>query len=449
MTRVASRAYWNEALETVAPGPLADLTARLLREQLAYAARRSAFYRAKWAAAAVDPARVSGPDDLPALPFTEKPDLVAAQAGGGPFGTNQAAPADALVRMQATGGTTGRPLRMAMTRRDVQTYNEVGARAAWAAGLRPGDILFECMNYSLYAGGVSDHLTFETVGACVAPVGVGQSRRLLEILGDLGADAMLYSTPSYARHLAEVAREQGLDPRGLRLRRGLFSGDAGLANRAYRDAIEETYGLVARNIYGTGETAPVAAECDLADGLHFLGQGTFHPELVDPATGAPVALRDGADGELVLTTLTREAHPLIRFRTHDQIRVTTAPCACGRTGFRFRVLGRTDDMFIVRGVNVFPLAVGDVLGEFQPDVTGEFQVVLLEPPPLVRPPVVRVEAAAGLPETTWPALAERVGTRIRELLMFTADVEVLAAGTLPRTELKARRLVRAETDSSQ
>lgn len=439
-----TRAYWNEALETVAPGPLTDLTARLLREQLAYAGAHSAFYRAAWDGARVDPARVSGPDDLAALPFTEKHDLVAAQAGGGPFGTNQAAPADALVRMQATGGTTGRPLRMAMTRRDVETYNEVGARAAWAAGLRPGDILFECMNYSLYAGGISDHLTFETLGACVAPVGVGQSRRLLEILGDLGADALLYSTPSYARHLAEVAREQGVEPRSLRLRRGLFSGDAGLANRAYREDIEETFGLVARNIYGTGETAPVAAECDVADGLHFLGQGAFHPELIDPAADDPLPFTDGAEGELVLTTLTREAHPLIRFRTHDQIRVTTAPCACGRTGFRFRVLGRSDDMFIVRGINVFPLAVGDVVGEFRPDVTGEYQVVLLEAPPLVRPPVARVEASAGLPEAAWPGLAERVGARIRELLMFTADVEVVAAGALPRTELKARRLVRAE-----
>lgn len=439
-----TRTYWNETLETIAPGPLADLTAGLVREQLEHAAGRSPFYRDLWARAGCDPAAVRDASDLPLLPFTEKSDLVAAQNAGGPFGSNQAAPADALVRMQATGGTTGRPLRMAMTRRDIATYNEVGARAAWAAGLRPGDILFECMNYSLYAGGVSDHLTFETVGACVAPVGVGQTRRLLEILGDLGAPAMLYGTPSYARHLAEVAREHDVEPRTLGIRRGLFSGDAGLANRAYREAIEETFGLVARNIYGTGETAPIAAECDVADGLHFLGQGAFHPELVDPADGSPLPLADGAEGELVLTTLVREAHPLIRFRTHDQVQVATEPCPCGRTGFRFRVLGRTDDMFIVRGINVFPLAVGDVVGEFRPEVSGEYLVVLREPPPLVTPPVVRVELARELSGEEAALLSRRIGARIRELLVFTPEVEIVAPGGLPRTEHKARRLVRPD-----
>ena len=274
----------------------------LLREQIGYAATASEFYRAKWAAAGVHPDRVGGAEDLASFPFTEKHELQEAQAAQAPFGTNQAAPLDRLVRMQATGGTTGRPLRMGMTRVDVETYTEVGARAAWAAGLRPGDILFECMNYSLYAGGVNDHGTFERVGACVAPVGVGQSRRLLEILSDLGVPSTLYSTPSYALHLAAVAAGEGRSPRDLGLRRGLFSGDAGLANPAYRAEIEEAWGLVARNIYGTSETAPVAAECDAAEGLHWMGQAAFLAEFVDPATGSPVVPADGATAELVVTT---------------------------------------------------------------------------------------------------------------------------------------------------
>src|SRR5262249_38513454 len=152
------------------------------------------------------------------LPFTEKHELQATQEADSPLGANQCAPLDRLVRMQATGGTTGRPLRMAMTRRDIEVYNEVGARAAWAAGLRPGDVLFECMNYSLYAGGVNDHMTFETVGACVAPVSVGQSKRLIEILRDMRLPSTLYSTPSYALHLAQVARQEGVEPADLGIR---------------------------------------------------------------------------------------------------------------------------------------------------------------------------------------------------------------------------------------
>ena len=438
----ADRRYWNAELETMAPAELRRLEQGLLLEQIGYAGVASDLYRGSWAAASADPSRVRSLGDLSILPFTEKSDLQESQAARRPFGTNQAAPADRLVRMQATGGTSGRPLRMAMTRADVAVYNEVGARAAWAAGLRPGDILFECMNYSLYAGGVNDHGTFETLGACVAPVGVGQSKRLLEILADLGVPAALYSTPSYALHLAGVAIAEGRKPRELGLRRGLFSGDAGLANSAYRAEIEEVWGLIARNIYGTGETAPVAAECDAADGLHWLGQGAFLAEFVEPETGDPVESRDGATAELVITTLRREAHPLIRFRTHDYVRLMLEPCSCGRTGPRFTVLGRSDDMLIVRGINLFPLAVADVIDEFRPEVTGEFRILLDEPPPLVAPPRLRVEAGPTLEAARLPDLAARLGDRIREILMVSFAVELVEAGSLPRGEQKTRRVIR-------
>ena len=447
------RPFWNADVETADAASLRRREGRLLREQLAGAAATSDFYREKWAAAGARPTDVQGVRDLPALPFTEKHELQTALAARPPFGTNQAARSDLLVRMQATGGTSGIPLRMAMTRADVATYDEVGARAAWAAGLRPGDILFECMNYSLYAGGVNDHGTFETLGACVAAIGVGQSRRLLEILGDLGAPAALYSTPSYALHLAGVAREAGGDPRALGLRRGLFSGDAGLENPTYRAEIEDAWGMVARSIYGTSETAPVAAECDAADGLHWMGQMAFLAEFVDPDSGAAVALDDGATAELVITTLRREAHPLIRFRTHDYVRLTVEPCPCGRTSIRFHVLGRSDDMFIVRGINVFPLAVAAIVDEFRPVLNGEFRIVLDEPPPLVAPPRLLVEAAGEVAgnvagevaaeqhDAATASVAAALAARIRASLMFAAAVEVVQAGTFPRSEQKTRRVV--------
>lgn len=439
VTRVA----WAEDLETADPASMAKAELGLLREQLARTAATSDFYRVKWAESGVDGARVVGLEDLARLPFTEKHELQAAQAARSPFGTNQAAPADRLVRMQATGGTSGKPLRMAMTRSDIAVYNEVGARAAWAAGLRPGDVLFECMNYAMYAGGVNDHGTFETLGACVAPVGVGQSRRLLEILVDLGVPAALYSTPSYALHLAGVAREEGREPRDLGLARGFFSGDAGLGNPGYRAEIEDAWGMVARSIYGTSETAPVAAECDVADGLHWVGQSAFLAEFIDPETGDVIEPADGSTAELVITTLRREAHPLVRFRTHDHVRLRTERCRCGRTSLRFHILGRSDDMFIVRGINVFPLAVASIVDEFRPRLRGEFRIVLDEPPPLVAPPRLLVEAADGLEPERLHGVADALASRLRDVLVFSARVEVVAAGTFPRSEQKTRRVLRA------
>jgi len=447
-----TRAIWRDDVELADPQRVQDEEVALLRDQLARTSATSEFYRQKWADAGVNPARIATREQLVELPFTEKHDLQASQAAAPSqaapaarwrFGSNQAAPSDTLVRMQATSGTTGTPLRMAMTRSDIAVYNEVGARAAWAAGLRPGDLLFECMNYALYAGGVNDHGTFETVGACVAPVGVGQSRRLIEILADMGGPAVLYATPSYALHLAAVARAAGRDPRELGIRRGLFSGDGGLGNPGYRRDIEETWGLVARSIYGTGETAPVAAECDEADGLHWVGQAAFLAEFIDPDTGAPVEVRDGAIAELVITTLRREAHPLIRFRTHDHVRLATGSCRCGRTSIRMHVLGRSDDMFIVRGINVFPLAVASIIDEFRPQLSGEFRIVLDEAPPLVAPPRVLVEAGVDATADQWPALAEALTARIRAVLVFTPRVEILPAGAFPPTEQKARRVIRA------
>jgi len=429
-------------METARPDDLRAIEAAALRRQLDYARTASPFYRRKWDAAGVDPGRVGAVEDLVRLPFTEKRELQETQEASPPLGDNRCAPLDQLVRMQATGGTTGRPLRIAFTRRDVDVYNEVGARAAWAAGLRPGDVLFECMNYALYAGGVSDHMTFETVGACVAPVGIGQSRRLLEIIRDMRMPVGLYATPSYALHLARMAREEGLEPSELGIRKGLFSGDAGLGVPGYRQQIERTWNLAARDIWGMGELGALAAECDVADGLHYLGQGLFVAELVDGRTGEPLALADGAVGELVFTTLEREAFPLVRFRSHDHVRVSTGTCPCGRTGFRFAVLGRSDDMFIVKGINVYPLAVQDVVYGFRPELTGEFQILLDEPPPITRPPRLRVEHGEALGPEELDRLRDRLTRRIQEVLVFTPAVELVAAGSLPRTERKAKRLYR-------
>lgn len=435
-------ACWNPKMETVTPDQLREIEEGKLGRQLEYTWHTSPFYRHKWEEAGVDPRQVSHVEDLPLLPFTEKRELQETQEASPPLGANQCAPLDRLVRMQATGGTTARPLRMAMTRHDIAVYNEVGARAAWAAGLRPGDVLFECMNYSLYAGGVSDHMTFETVGACVAPVGIGQSKRLIEIIRDMRIPICLWSTPSYALHLADVVRSEGLEPTTLGIHKGFFSGDAGLAIPGYRAQIESTWNMLARDIWGLGELGSLAAECPYANGLHYIGQGLFVAEFIDPESGEPTPMVEGAVGELVLTTIDREAHPLIRFRTHDHVRVSVEPCGCGRTGFRFQVLGRSDDMFIVRGVNVYPLGVQDVILGFRPELTGEFQILLPEPLPITREPVLRVEYGAAVRADELESLRARLVRRIRDLLVFTPAVELVPPGSVPRSERKAKRLYR-------
>ena len=434
---------WNQELETASPSLLRGIEEEKLRKQLQYARGASAFYRQKWERDGAIVDRVRHVADLAQLPFTEKAELQDAQDETMPLGRNQCVSLDRLVRMQATGGTTGRPLRMGLTRHDVETYNEVGARAAWAAGVRPGDVLFECMNYSLYAGGVNDHMTFETVGACVAPVGIGQSQRLIEIVRDIGIPVALYSTPSYALHLAQVAWSQGIEPTSLGLRKGFFSGDAGLAIPGYREQIEATWNMVARDIYGLGEMGPLAAECPHGGGLHWVGQGLFLAELVDPLSGVVKPLVEGAVGELVFTTIDREAHPLIRFRSRDHVQVVgVGTHACGRNGFRFQVLGRSDEMFIVKGINVYPLGVQDVVVGMRPALTGEFQIVLRDPPPITDAPLVRVEYAAAVPAEELESLRHRLARRIRDALVFTPRIELVPPGTLRRAERKAKRLYR-------
>lgn len=435
--------YWNQEIETMPAERLRALEEERLRRQLDYTWQASPFYRHKWEQAGVDPRRVRHVEDLVLLPFTEKREFQEIQEANPPLGSNQCASLDQIIRMQATGGTTGRPLRMGMTRHDVAVYNEVGARSAWATGVRPGDVVFECMNYSLYAGGVSDHMTFETMGACVAPVGIGQSRRLLEILRDIRIPVGLYSTPSYALHLAQVARSEGVEPAALGLRKGIFSGEAGLAIPAYRREIEETWHMLARDVYGLGELGGFAAECRHSTGLqHYLGQGAFVAELIDAEAGEVKPFAEGAVGELVYTTIDREAHPMIRFRSHDQVRVSVEPCACGRTGFRFQVLGRSDDMFIVKGINVYPLGVQDVIMGMRPALTGEFQIVLADPPPITYNPLIRVEYGESVGAAELDDLSARLARRIRDIFVFTPEIELLPPGSLPRTERKAKRLYR-------
>ena len=428
-------------METMGPAELRELESTRLADQMAYNHATSPFLAAKMAAAGAEPGDLQTVEDLAALPFMEKHEIADSQATGTILGANQCAPIEDIVRIQGTGGTTGQPLRIGLTRRDIAAYGDMGARALWAMGCRPGDVVFTCMNFSLYAGGLSDHLTFETLGAATIPYGVGQSERLLAMMSAIDRPVALWATPSYAVRLAEVARETGIDPRDVGIAKGFFSGEAGLQVPGYRERIEDLWGMRAQDMYGTGELGLHSGECEHRQGLHFGGAGYAVVELIDPDTGRVLEFCDGQTGEVVYTSIRREACPLQRMRSHDLMQVFAEPCDCGRTTFRFRILGRSDDMFIVKGVNVFPLGIQATLLGLRPNVTGEFQVLLDRPPPIDYPVPIHVEVARATPETAHATLVDEVAGRLRREQGFASVVSLVPEGSIVG-DGKTRRVLR-------
>jgi phenylacetate-CoA ligase len=434
--------YWNEEIETMPADARRRLETERLRAQIAYNYGTSPFYAAKLDSAGLKPADIGGTEDLARIPFMEKREIAASQEDGTLLGINQCAPLEEIVRIQATGGTTGQPLRIGWTRRDIADYCEMGARALWAMSCRPRDIVFTTMNFSLYAGGLSDHLTFETLGATTIPYGVGQSERLIRMMAAIKDDVCIWATPSYAVRLAEVARELGIAPKDVGIAKGFFSGEAGMQVPGYREAIEETWGMRAWDMYGTGELALHSGECAYRNGVHYGGTGFAVMELIDPDTGGVRPFEDGQQGEVVYTSIRRQACPLQRVRSHDLMQVFTEPCGCGRTTFRFKVLGRSDDMIIVKGVNVFPLGIQASLMTLRPWLTGEFQVELPRPPPIDYAVPIKVEVARDVPPAAHAGLVREVAAALQRMQNFTGAVELVPQGSIA-SDKKLRRVIRA------
>jgi len=439
------RPYWNPNVETLAAGAQRRLEREKLSGQLAYVGARSEMYRRKWAEAGVRFSAVKDAADLATLPFTTKAELRESQAHCPPFGDFLACEPRAVSRVHRTSGSTGRFVYTALTAADLALTHDCGARSFWAAGLRPHHRVVHCLNYQLWMGGLTDHLNLETTGATVFPFGVGNSRELVRVMREAGINA-ISSTPSYPGYLERVVRgELGIEPRELGLTLGLFGGEPGLDNPAYRARIESVWGMRARNAnYGVSDVlCNFAAVCEDNDELHFLGTGAVLFQLVDAERGEDISVAQGAIGELVLTHLAKESQPLVRYRTADLLEILgVGPCACGRTGPRFRVLGRTDDMLHVKGINVFPNGVARVLDAMVPDVTGEFQIVLSHPPPYTHLEV-RVEHGESIGAEAMEGLEARIMAELKARLNFTAAVSLVAPDSVARTEMgKAIRVVR-------
>ncbi|MGO4560069.1 phenylacetate--CoA ligase family protein [Mesorhizobium sp. 2RAF21] len=428
-------------VETLSPDNLACLQNLKWEKQRQYLAGNSSFYQSKLGGALKKEMTL---DNLQDVSLTDKDELRASQENDYPFGNYVACSPDKVVRIHRTSGTTGRALILANSAKDADIIAEQGARGMWASGLRPSDRVVHCLNYQMWTGGLTDHMTLEATGATVLPYGIGGTKRLVEVIRDLGIN-VISSTPSYPALLEKTLREDfDLKPRDLGLRLALFGGEAGLDNAAFRQAMEETWGFEVRNAnFGLSEVmSTMGSQCEHTTDLHFLSGDVLFLEVLDTRNGQRLKLEDGTTGELVCTHLEKECQPLIRYRTRDVITITgTEQCSCGRRSFRFRVTGRTDDMFNVRGVNVFPSAIHKVITSAQQLASGHFRIVLDGPGPYDRVKVL-AEAAAQVPQQDWNGVARELEKRIRDTIGASADIDIVPFESLPRTDGKTSLIER-------
>lgn len=435
--------YFNRAVETMPRELLREVQLARLLDQLDYLRKHSEFYRQKWERAGFDPGSVASLDDLAAAPFTTKEDLRDSQEAAPPLGLHAAVPMDQVVRVHSSSGTTGRPSYVGITRRDQRDWTEVISRVLYSEGMRPEDVVIHGFGLGFFVGGLPLKDATENIGATFVPIGTGATERLVTSVRDLGA-TVLMSTPSFASYLAEYCRERlDIDPAELGLRKLLLGAEPGAGIPAVREQLEADYGARVSDGLGNADLFPIyAATCPYRGGLHMLAQDMMLMELVDPQTDAPVAWESGAEGELVATHLRRECVPLVRFRVKDRIVVDSSECPCGRTSPRFRCIGRTDDMLIVAGVNVWPSAVKDVVSSMQPRTTGAMQIVVPGDGPRVDPPL-HVQVEYGPDEEDLDGLQADIQRDLREKLIVKAAVELVPPNALPRWEMKAQ-LVRRQ-----
>jgi len=426
---------YNEEFETMPREALEAIQVRRLQAAAARVYNTVPFYRKRFDEEGVKPDYIRTLDDLRKLPFTHKDDL----RDNYPFGMF-AVPMDNVVRIHASSGTTGKPTVVGYTARDVQTWAELMARTLMAAGASKNDIVHNAYGYGLFTGGLGFHYGAEKLGASVIPISGGNTRRQVMIMKDFGA-TILTCTPSYALHIAEVAEEMGVSFRDLKFKAGVFGAEPW--TEQMRQEIERKLNLKAMDIYGLSEVIGpgVSVECiEAQNGLHVF-EDHFIPEIIDPRTEE--VLPYGTPGELVFTTITKEAFPVIRYRTRDISILHPEPCRCGRTMVRMgRVQGRSDDMLIIRGVNVFPSQIESVIMETE-GVEPHYQLVVERVASLDQLTVlVEVNEKLFSDEIkNLQAMGRTLEKNLRETLGVAAEVKLVEPKTIQRSEGKAVRVV--------
>jgi phenylacetate-CoA ligase len=424
------RSFLHRQVETMPRERLAQLQLERLRAMLQNAYDNVPVLRERLQARGLRPADIRTMEDVALLPFTVKTDL----RDNYPFGLF-ARPQGQLARLHASSGTTGKPTVVGYTHEDINNWSDLMARSMFAAGIRPGDVVHNAYGYGLFTGGLGAHYGAERLGAVVVPMSGGSTERQIALIMDFKA-RVLCATPSYALAIAELAEQQGVDLRQSALRIGLFGAEPWSA--AMRREIESRIGVKAVDIYGLSEIMGpgVACECECQEGLHGW-EDHFLFEVIDPDTGKP--LPEGEAGELVITTLTKQALPMIRYRTRDITRLTTQPCDCGRTHVRIlRITGRNDDMLIIRGVNVYPSQIEAVLLT-RPNLAPHYQLVV-ERKGILDQVRVEVEALPGVSTQQFDAIARDVAHHIKSMIGISTDVAVQPVGSIPRSQGKAVRV---------
>ena len=419
------------------------------RRQIRYLLDNSRFYQAKLNEAGISSADDVGElDDISKLPFTEKDELRKTQASAPPFGDHLTCAPGELLRVFSTSGTTGVPCYLGLTRNDIDMYATNVARGYSAAGFSKGQRIAVGFNAGPFVAGAV-YYGFDKIGCTVIPVGTGNTERLVTAIQKLGATG-ISCTPSYGLYLIDWCQDQGIDTQSLGLTNMITAGEPGGGDPLIRGRIEEAFGCKVRESMGIGDISlSTWAEDDDGNGMHFMARGFVHAELIDPASGEPIPWEDGAEGELVYSALQRDAMPLLRFRSRDHVVVNMNRNPTGRTGPRIRCIGRTDDMLIVRGVNLFPSAIRSILNEFTPDVSGMLQVRPKEAGVLQTPPLpVVVELGENFSGTA-DDLQRRLQTEIRSRLLVTTDLQLVPYGTIPRETYKSKLIDYSDVESAK
>jgi phenylacetate-CoA ligase len=411
------------------------------RRQLVYLLDRSRFYRAKLADAGIEAAAdAGGLEAIAGLPLTSKDELRATCTPDEPFGAHRCAGAEEMVRIYSTSGTTGAPSFIPLTASDLSNWITGSARSYAASGVEPGDRVVTTYSAGPFAAGAA-LASFDRIGLCHVPVGASSTERLMRSIDVLRPEGAVL-TPSYAAYAIEWAAEHGFDLASSSIEHVLVAGEPGAAEPAFRAAIETGWGASLTEAMGIGDIGvSLWGECEAKDGMHLGARGFVYPELIDPGTAEALPMEHGAQGELVLTHLCHRAAPLLRFRTRDHVEVRTSPCSCGRTGPRIRCFGRTDDMLIVRGVNVFPAAIREIVSGLGPRLSGHILVRPSASGVKQEPPLpVQVELARG--ERGDDGLADAIAARVRNTLLVQSKIELVPWGTLQRSEYKSRLVER-------
>jgi phenylacetate-CoA ligase len=434
--------FWNEAIETMPYDKMKDLQWKRLKKQLKYNYENSAFYRKKkFDRVGLKPEDIRSFNDFKNIPLMTKDEHrrtqeESLQRYGHPYGLITCAPKEKIIRINSTSGTTGQPTLYTLTQNDIDVLNEMHARKYWRCGLRPGNVVLQALSLSMFTGGLPLSDGLQAMGLCVVPVGIeGGTRRVLDFTLLTRPDVLI-ATPSFGEYLIEQSPQLiGKEARELGIRWFFCAGEPGAGIPALRKKLQEGFGAQVFDHTGGGHAFHgISCDTEPYPGMHFVSPDHCILEIVDPETQKSLEITDGATGEMVFTFIGWEGGPFMRYALGDLIQIFTKPCQCGWPDIRFKILGRADDMLIIKGANIYPAAIKSVVAEYMPRTTGALRIVLDKPGPLVNPPLrLCVEyASADMGPDDQNNLIQEITDQIRTQLRVTPLVELVPPHSLPR-----------------